>query len=251
MIKALFKIIKIIGLICLVVLVTVAFALYIEIIKSMSPKDNKIPDHIYNYELLKVPRTAEERERILRGDYTGIDFVTYDDIAVKVLDDKSGLIDRKLGDRPGHELNHWASGDQETWGSYTATLEDLQSWSIGPHGYQEPPEDFKIRISADPKGEVSDDYLRKFIDITRACWTVVVEIDGKRYGIQGCDLPGHNSRTVVSLNYTDDTITKELLLVDGKNKSDMITLLSIALGNDDLVKKFTGGAKIKNNIIDK
>ena len=146
---------------------TAAFALYIEILKSMSPKENKFPDHLYNYELIKVPRTAEERERILRGDYTGIDFVTYDDIAVRVLNDQTGDIDRKLGDRPGYKLvanKAVGNGNLEMCGYYIATLEDAASWPIGPHGWEEPPEDFKHRTIIEYKaGKVLDDYARNFL----------------------------------------------------------------------------------------
>ena len=194
-------------------------------------------------------KTQLTREQILRGEYTEKDNVTMDDIKVVVLDKNTGEIDRHLGERPGHKLNSWQSGDEtEIWGSYIATLEDVKSWPIGPHGWQEPPEDFKIRTRAYGKEGVElNDYTKNLFEKVRTAWVVNVEINGKLYALHGVDAAGDHRRSISTTDKNGNP-DMELLVVDGKNKTDWLHLLALAIGNDKIVEGIAGGMPIKNNV---
>ena len=172
------------------------------------------------------------------------------DLTPKVLDNSTGATNRPnmIKELPDHEIrNTYINGTE-----YFAKLEDEKDWPIGPHGWPEPPEEFKTRpLMKIKNGAVLDAEDQNFVDTARRGWTVIFKVGDTYYGYRGSD-DYWDGREIVRCEPNKNGIimpTDDIILdVDGSNKESFNELLGYIVTNDSLVNQITGGRKIKNSL---
>ena len=173
------------------------------------------------------------------------------DLTPKVLDDSTGATNRPnmIKELPDHEIRQ----NVEMNGSdYFAKLEDEKDWPIGPHGWPEPPEEFKTRpLMKIKNGAVLDAEDQNFVDTARRGWTVIFKVGDTYYGYRGSD-DYWDGREIVRCEPNKNGIimpTDDIILDVGVgNKESFNELLGYIVTNDSLVNQITGGRKIKDSL---
>lgn len=140
-----------------------------------------------------------------------------------------------------HELHPLDDGDQGVHPYYYANLGDCKNWEIGPNGYPEPPEEFKMRAPlSDYKdvlngtNETKKKMVQRQIDLSTQCYGVYYKIEGKTYCIMcipmgrtvfldGKDYHGKDDRVLMNVGKNDKSTDDELLALCIADQKGLLT----------------------------